>query len=76
VTQTTTTTYVIELTGRLPTALAADLEAFHQQVHDATTVLTGQILDTAALYGLLARLESFGVALVSIRPMPNTLEVH
>jgi hypothetical protein len=73
---TQTTTYVIELMGRLPVALAADLEAFHQQVDDATTVLTGQILDTAALYGLLARLESFGVALVSVRPVPNTLEVH
>ena len=73
---TQTTTYVIELTGRLPTALAADLDTFHQETDDATTVLTGQILDTAALYGLLARLESFGVALVSIRPIPNTLEVH
>ena len=73
---TQTTTYVIELNGRLPAALAADLEAFHQQVDDATTVLTGQILDTAALYGLLAHLESFGVALVSIRPVPNALGVH
>jgi hypothetical protein len=41
-----------------------------------TTVLRGQIVDTAALYGLLARLESFGVALISIRPVPDTLEVH
>ena len=73
---TQTTTYVIELNGRLPAALANELETFEQAVYDATTVLTGQILDSAALYGLLARLESFGVALVSIRPVPNTLEVH
>ena len=73
---TRTTTYVIELGGRLPAALANELEAFDQQTADATTVLTGQIVDTAALYGLLARLESFGVALISIRPGPNTLEVH
>ena len=71
-----TTTYVIELSGRLPAALANELSTFDQQADDVTTVLTGQIVDTAALYGLLARLESFGVALISIRPAPNTLEVH
>ena len=71
-----TTNYVIELGGRLPAALANELATFEQQADDATTVLTGQIVDTAALYGLLARLESFGVALISIHPAPNTLEVH
>jgi molybdopterin-biosynthesis enzyme MoeA-like protein len=72
----THTTYVIELGGRLPAALASELATFDQQADDVTTVLTGQIVDTAALYGLLARLESFGVALISIRPVPDTLEVH
>ena len=38
--------------------------------------LTGPVVDGAALYGLLARLESFGVALIAIRPVPNTSEVH
>ena len=71
-----TTTYVIELNGRLPAALVTELRTFEQEVDDATTVLTGQILDSAALYGLLARLESLGVALVSIRPVPTILEVH
>ena len=71
-----TTTYVIELGGRLPAAVAEELATFDQHADDATTVLTGQIVDTAALYGLLARLESFGVTLISIRPAPNTSEVH
>ena len=73
---TSTTTYVIEVSGRIPAALAGELDTFDQHADDATTVLTGPIVDPAALYGLLARLESFGVALVSIRPAPNTMEVH
>ena len=71
-----TTNYVIEVNGRLPAALASELELFEQQVNGATTFLTGRVVDSAALYGLLARLESFGVALVSIRPVTNTSEVH
>ena len=73
---TRTTTYVIEVSGRLPVVLADELSTFDQQADDVTTVLSGQIVDTAALYGLVARLESFGVALISIRPAPNTSEVH
>jgi hypothetical protein len=73
---TRTTTYVIEVSGRIPAALAGELDTFDQHADDVTTVLIGPIVDTAALYGLLARLESFGVALVSIRPAPNTMEVH
>jgi hypothetical protein len=70
------TTYVIEVSGRLPVVLADELSTFDQQADDVATVLRGPIVDTAALYGLLARLESFGVALISIRPVPDTLEVH
>jgi hypothetical protein len=70
------TTYVIEVNGKLPAALADELEAFDQEADDATTVLTGPIIDTAALYGLLARLESFGLALISIRPVPNSSEMN
>ena len=73
---TRTTTYVIEVSGRLPVVLADELSTFDQQADDVTTVLSGQIVDTAALYGLVARLESFGVALISIRPVPDTSEVH
>jgi hypothetical protein len=73
---TNATTYVIELSGSLPAALARELSTFQQEAGDSTTVLTGQIVDSAALYGLLARFEAFGVALVSLRPVPNTLEVH
>ena len=73
---TQTTNYIIEVTGQLPAALTTELELFEQKVDGATALLTGPVIDGAALYGLLARLESFGVALVSIRPVPNTSEVH
>ena len=73
---TQTTTYVIEVNGRLPAALAAELELSERQENGASTFLTGAVVDSAALYGLLARLESFGVAMVAIHPVPNTSEVH
>jgi hypothetical protein len=69
-------TYVIEVNGPLPASVAGELTTFHQHTDNETTILTGQIADTAALYGLVARLETFGVALVSIRPLPDSSEVN
>ena len=55
----------------MPSALAAELGAFVEEIGEVTTVLTGPIGDSAALYGLLARLEALGIALVGIRPVTN-----
>jgi hypothetical protein len=67
------TTYVIEVQGAIPSALAAELAplTIDVGVGGATTLLRGPVADTAALYGLLARLESVGVALVAVRPVPE-----
>ncbi len=62
-------THRIEVRGRVPSALAAELGSFELTVLDDTTVLEGRISDSAALYGLLARLESVGLALVSVQPL-------
>jgi hypothetical protein len=69
-------TYVIEVNGSLPASLAGELAAFQQHTDHETTTLTGQVADTAALYGLVARFEMFGVALISIRPLPDLSEVN
>jgi hypothetical protein len=68
-----TTTYAIEVRGSLPSALAGELASFAQYTVDGSTVLTGPVPDTAALYGLLYRLEALGVALVAVRPAVGDL---
>lgn len=68
------TTYVIEIHGRMPSSLASELDGFDIAYRDRSTVLTGRLADGAALYGLLARLESLGVQLASIRPTQLTEE--
>lgn len=36
------------------------------QLPDGTTTLTGEIVDRAALYGLLKKLEDMGLSLISV----------
>jgi hypothetical protein len=59
------------VSGDVPAALARELIGFTPDDRGPNTVLTGQVVDTAALYGLLARLESLGVVLISVRPIPH-----
>jgi hypothetical protein len=61
--------YRIDVRGRVPAALTAELSRFEiTEVGDSTT-LTGLVSDSAALYGILARLEAVGLALVAVRPL-------
>jgi hypothetical protein len=61
--------YAIEIRGPLPTSLESELTGFEVREHDGRTVLNGEVTDSAALYGLLARFESLGICLVSVRPV-------
>jgi hypothetical protein len=38
---------------------------------EAVTIMTGCVVDQAALYGMVARLRNLGADLVSIRPLPS-----
>ena len=61
--------YRIDVRGRMPSALTAELSRFEiVEVGDSTT-LTGLVADSAALYGLLARIEAVGLALVAVQPL-------
>ena len=67
------TTYEIRLAGHLDGRHAARFEGLAIR-HDAdgTTVLTGPLVDQAALHGLLQRVRDLGVPLVSVtRPEPE-----
>lgn len=39
---------------------------------DGNTLLTGEIVDQAALYGIIGRFRDFGVTLISVNPIPVT----
>jgi hypothetical protein len=64
--------YRIEVRGRMPAGSAAELMGFTFDVGSANTTLSGAVVDAAALYGLIARLEALGLALVSVRPDPES----
>jgi hypothetical protein len=59
--------YEIRVVGVLPPEALLDFERLTASVEPVETVLHGPITDQAALHGLLARLETFGVEVVEIR---------
>ncbi len=64
-------TYRIEIRGRPPARILDELTGFTIEVGAPTTTLSGPLADTAALYGLIARLEALGLTLLSVHPTPN-----
>jgi hypothetical protein len=61
------TRYAIRVAGRLgPTTLGAFPE-FDVDIEGPDTTLTGELPDSAALYGAMARLEALGLELIDVR---------
>ena len=61
--------YAIRVAGRLgATSLAAfpDLDC---EARGSETVLTGEVPDGSALYGVIAQLEALGLQLIEIKPL-------
>jgi hypothetical protein len=63
------THYQITVRGRLSATLVDAFNGMSARPSAAGTVLCGEISDQAALYGLLARIESLGLELVDVRPV-------
>jgi hypothetical protein len=59
--------YEIRVSGVLPPEALLDFDRLTASVEPVETVLHGPIRDQAALGGLLARLEAFGVEVLEIR---------
>ena len=70
--------YEIRVSGTLPPEALLDFERLSASVEPVETVVQGPIQDQAALNGLLARLEEFGVQVLEIRRLhgqdPRTSE--
>jgi hypothetical protein len=75
------TTYRLQVLERPPATLSSELDGFTVHAGPPTTLI-GPLADTAALYGLIARLEALGLTLVSIErtdtdsTVPRTPDDH
>jgi hypothetical protein len=63
----TSSYYEIRVAGILPPEALLDFDRLSASVEPVETVVHGPIQDQAALHGLLARLETFGVQVIEVR---------
>ncbi len=59
--------YEIRVRGLLGGALLDAFPSLHAQADGTETVLTGPLVDRAALYGVLAQIEALGLELLEVR---------
>ena len=59
--------YEIRVAGVVPPEALLDFEDLTSAVAPVETVLSGVLADSAALRGLLARFDTFGVRLIEVR---------
>jgi hypothetical protein len=64
--------YEIRVAGILPPEVLLDFERLTASVEPVETVVHGPLRDQAALNGLLARLQTFGVEVLEIRRLHGT----
>ena len=63
--------YQIRVRGRLGRTMRIAFPALHAQTQGEDTVLTGPLVDQAALYGVLAQIEALGLELLEVRREPH-----
>jgi hypothetical protein len=68
--------YEIRVAGILPPEALLDFERLTADVEPVETVLHGPLSDQAALHGLLARLETFGVQVIEVRRVRDQDRPH
>ncbi|KZM74093.1 hypothetical protein IU500_30145 [Nocardia terpenica] len=62
--------YRIRVRGRLGETLRCAFPALEFETVGGDTVLTGELADQAALYGVLAEFEALGLELLEVCPAP------
>jgi hypothetical protein len=62
--------YEIRVRGHLGETMRSAFPALDAQPHGGETVLTGELPDQAALYGVLAEIEALGLELLGLRRLP------
>ena len=64
-------TYEIRVRGHLGVRLLRAFPGLAAQTRGEDTLLKGYLPDQAALYGVIARLEAFGLELLELRRLPS-----
>ena len=67
----TWTVYRIVVRSELSAKYAVAFEGMEMEARDGVTVLTGKIIDQPHLYGILYRINSLGLELLSVQALPN-----
>ena len=62
--------YLIVIRGRLGETMRSAFPALQAEASGGDTVLTGPLTDRAALYGVLAEIETLGLELLEVRHLP------
>ncbi len=62
--------YEIRVRGHLGETMRAAFPELRTRVNGADTLLTGLLSDQAAVYGVLAAIESLGLELLEVRRLP------
>jgi hypothetical protein len=63
--------YAIRVAGRLGATSLAAFPDLHAEAQGGETVLTGEVRDRSALYGIVALLEALGLELIEIKRIPR-----
>lgn len=62
--------YEIRIKGRLSESFLTAFEDLTVTVNPVETVIRGSVLDQAALYGVLDRIQALGLQLIEVRQLP------
>ena len=65
------TRYELRIKGRLSPDVRADFDDFELAEAPVETVMLGDVVDEAHLHGVLARLQAFGLQVLSLRSLPE-----
>jgi hypothetical protein len=63
--------YQVRVRGRMSKTLLIGFPELRAQLGPAETLLTGELPDQAALFGVLARIEALGLELLEVRRVPD-----
>jgi len=68
--------YEIRIRGRLSASLISSFDGLVATVEPIETVLSGPVVDQAALYGVLSRVQALGLELVEVRRVALSAPAH
>jgi hypothetical protein len=68
--------YRIVVQGELTERFAGVFEGMKMEAEDGQTAITGQIIDQSHLHGILNRISSLGLPLVSVQALPEYSQIE